>query len=136
MQRYEKTLELDPDDWETAGILAYVYSQCEMYDKTILMDPKGQDFSKYQGVDVLVPNYEEAMIATKSSKTKPIKKIAEVLRKTADKVVITRSSKGAYYFDGVDEIELPAVSKDVVDATGAGGSFVAFFGLRFGLLKL
>ena len=99
------------------------------HDKTILMDPKGQDFSKYQGVDVLVPNYEEAMIATKSSKTKPIKKIAEVLRKTADKVVITRSSKGAYYFDGVDEIELPAVSKDVVDATGAGGSFVAFLGL-------
>ena len=99
------------------------------HDKIVLMDPKGQDFSKYEGVDILVPNMEEALIATKSSKTKPVKKIAEALRKIADKVVITQSSKGVYYFDGADEINLDAFSTEVVDATGAGGSFVAFLGL-------
>ena len=99
------------------------------YNKTVLMDPKGVDFSKYNGVDVLIPNFDEALIATKSSATKPIKNIAEYLRKIADKVVITQSSKGVYFFDGVDEINLDSYSTEVVDATGAGGSFVAFLGL-------
>ena len=32
---FEKTIELDPGDWDTKGRLAYVYSQCERYDDTI-----------------------------------------------------------------------------------------------------
>lgn len=99
------------------------------HDKTVIMDPKGQDFSKYEGVDVLVPNTEEALIATKSSKDKPIKLIATALRKYADKVIITRSANGVYYYDGADEINLDSLSIDVVDATGAGGSFVAMLAL-------
>ena len=69
------------------------------------------------------------MIATKSDRTKPVKKIATALRKIADKVIITRSSNGVYYYDGADELKLEAFSTDVVDATGAGGSFVALLGL-------
>ena len=72
---------------------------------------------------------EEALIATKSSKDKPIKKIAAALRKIADKVIITQSANGVYYYDGADEINLDAFSTEVVDATGAGGSFVAMLGL-------
>lgn len=112
-----------------AKLIKDIVKLANCHDKTILMDPKGQDFSKYVGVDILVPNLEEALIATKSSASKPIKKIAEDLRKIADKVVITQSSKGVYYFDGADEIKLDAFSTEVVDATGAGGSFVAFLGL-------
>lgn len=37
IQWYEKTLELDPEDWETKGVLAYVYSQCEKYEQTICL---------------------------------------------------------------------------------------------------
>lgn len=99
------------------------------HDKTVIMDPKGQDFSKYAGVDVLVPNMEEALIATKSSKDKPVKKIATALRKIADKVIITQSANGVYYFDGADEINLESCPVEVVDATGAGGSFVAMLAL-------
>lgn len=98
-------------------------------DKTIIMDPKGADFSKYQGVDILIPNFEEALIATKSSATKPVKEIAQSLRKIADKVIITQSKRGVYYYDGIDELTLASFSTEVVDATGAGGSFVAFLGL-------
>lgn len=32
---YEKVLELDPADWDTAGVLAYIYTQCGEYEKTI-----------------------------------------------------------------------------------------------------
>ncbi len=113
----------------SAKLIKEIVKLANRHDKTILMDPKGQDFSKYAGVDILVPNMEEALIATKSDRTKPVKKIAEALRKIADKVIITRSSEGAYYYDGADEIELEAFPTEVVDATGAGGSFVAFLGL-------
>lgn len=34
---YERTLELDPEDWNTAGLLAYIYSQCGEYEKSIRM---------------------------------------------------------------------------------------------------
>ena len=113
----------------SAKLIKDIVKLANRHDKTVLMDPKGQDFSKYEGVDILVPNMEEALIATKSARTKPVKKIAEALRKIADKVIITQSSKGVYYFDGADEINLDAFPTEVVDATGAGGSFVAFLGL-------
>ena len=113
----------------SAKLIKDIVKLANRHDKTVLMDPKGQDFSKYEGVDVLVPNFEEALIATKSDRTKPVKKIATALRKIADKVIITRSSNGVYYYDGADELKLEAFSTDVVDATGAGGSFVALLGL-------
>lgn len=53
------------------------------------------------------------------------------MRKTclADKVIITMSADGAYYYDGIDEIALESYSSEVYDATGAGGTFVAVLGL-------
>lgn len=32
---FEKTIELDPKDWETKGQLMYYYQQCEMFDESI-----------------------------------------------------------------------------------------------------
>lgn len=34
---FEKVVELDPDDWESKAMLAYLYSQCEMYEAFIAM---------------------------------------------------------------------------------------------------
>lgn len=113
----------------TPSLIKDIVKLANRHDKTVVMDPKGSDFSKYQGVDVLVPNMDEALIATKSSRTKPVKKIAEALRKIADKVIITRSANGVYYYDGADELYLESFSTEVVDATGAGGSFVAMLAL-------
>lgn len=113
----------------TPALIKKIVKLANCHDKTVIMDPKGEDFSKYEGVDVLVPNMEEALIATKSSRTKPVKKIAASLRRIADKVIITRSANGVYYFDGADELYLPSASSEIVDATGAGGSFVALLGL-------
>lgn len=99
----------------TPSLIKDIVKLANRHDKTVVMDPKGSDFSKYQGVDVLVPNMDEALIATKSSRTKPVKKIAEALRKIADKVIITRSANGVYYYDGADELYLESFSTEVVD---------------------
>lgn len=113
----------------SAKLIKDIVKLANCNDKTVIIDPKGSDFAKYSGGDVIVPNMDEALIATKSQRTKPVQKIAESLRKYADKVIITRSSNGVYYFDGADEIYLPSASTEVIDETGAGGSFVAFLGL-------
>lgn len=115
----------------TTDLIKEIVKLANRHDKMILMDPKGQDFSKYSGVDILVPNISEALIATKSSPNRPLKEIATDLRKVclADKVVITLSDEGAYYFDGIDEISLKSYSTEVYDATGAGDTFVAALGL-------
>lgn len=115
----------------TEGLIKKVIKLAHTHKKTILMDPKGQDFSKYSGVDILVPNINEALIATKSPTDRPIKEIAQELRKICktDKVAITLSDEGAYFFDGKEEISLKSYSTEVYDATGAGDTFVAGFGL-------
>lgn len=115
----------------TRELIKDIVKLANRHDKTILMDPKGQDFSKYSGVDILVPNMDEALIATKSSRIRPIKEIAADLRKIclADKVIITMSADGAYYYDGIDEIVMESYSTEVYDATGAGDTFVATLGL-------
>lgn len=115
----------------TGKLVKDIVKLANRHDKTILMDPKGQDFSKYSGVDILVPNMDEALIATKSSRIRPIKEIAADLRKIclADKVIITMSADGAYYYDGIDEIVMESYSTEVYDATGAGDTFVATLGL-------
>lgn len=115
----------------TNELIKKVIKLAKSHKKPILMDPKGQDFSKYSGVDILVPNINEALIATKSPAEKPVREIAEELRKIckADKVVITLSDEGAYYFDGKEEINLKSYSTEVYDATGAGDTFVAALGL-------
>lgn len=48
---YEKTLELDPEDWDTAGMLAYLYCQCGEYEKSAQMAEKLLTFSKAKEPD-------------------------------------------------------------------------------------
>lgn len=48
---YEKTLELDPADWETACFLAYLYSQCERYEDAIAMAKQLLTFDKAEESD-------------------------------------------------------------------------------------
>lgn len=40
----------------TRELIIDIVKLANRHDKIILMDPKGQDFSKYSGVDILVPD--------------------------------------------------------------------------------
>lgn len=100
-------------------------------DIKILVDPKGLDFSKYDGVNYITPNLSEAYGATKSENSRPLLDVAKDLRTItkADNVMITLSEDGVYSYNGSEEITMPAVSSEVYDVTGAGDTFLSAFSL-------
>ena len=55
------------------------------------------------------------------------KKPMDVLKKYPNKLIVTQGSKGVDYYNGKDIINIPAISVDVIDTTGAGDTFLGSF---------
>lgn len=80
----------------------------------------------YDGVDYLTPNETEAELLTgiKVETNDDCRRAAEKLIEMGVKnVVITLGVKGAYFYDGTNEIFVPALKVKAVETTGAGDAF-------------
>lgn len=101
----------------------------------IIVDPKGDDFTKYQGATVLKPNLHEAYAAAKLTQESSLEQVAEILFKkvTIDMLMITRSEAGISLFtrDGRRH-DFPVRSKEVKDVTGAGDTVLAMVSVALG----
>lgn len=102
-------------------------------EKTVIVAPKGWNFSKYQRATVIVPNAKEAAEATRLKCTsddeveRAAKEILASLRCQA--VVITRGKQGMTLFQGDGGCyHLRAQARSVYDVTGAGDTVVSAFG--------
>ena len=103
--------------------------------KKILVDPKGQDYSKYKGSYLLTPNIKEASEATNiriidnDSLLLAISKLK--LDCSLDFSLITLSEKGVAVYD--KELNIyPTTSREVFDVTGAGDTVLASLGFALG----
>jgi D-beta-D-heptose 7-phosphate kinase / D-beta-D-heptose 1-phosphate adenosyltransferase len=101
----------------------------------VLVDPKGKDYSKYEGSYTLTPNKKEAMEATNID-IKDEKSLIEALRKLKEKCklevsLITLSENGIAIFDK-DLIIKPTVAREVYDVTGAGDTVIASIAFALG----
>ena len=98
--------------------------------KTIIVDPKGTDFSRYIGADVITPNRQE-LAAAVGFETKTDKDIVRASKKlTKDfqfgAVLTTRSSDGMSITSADGKIKhLAAEAQEVFDVSGAGDTVVA-----------
>ncbi|ARJ56279.1 D-glycero-beta-D-manno-heptose-7-phosphate kinase [Campylobacter cuniculorum] len=94
----------------------------------ILIDPKGNDYSKYKGATLLTPNKKEALEALKyeNLEGENLKFGIEKLKKDFDLTygVITLSEGGIALFDTTLHI-IAARALEVYDVTGAGDSVIA-----------
>ena len=101
------------------------------YNKKVLVDPKGIDYSKYKGAYLLTPNIKEASEATKinikdnASLTKAIIQIKTECE--LDLSIITLSEQGIAIYDNNLRIH-PTVAREVFDVTGAGDTILASLG--------
>lgn len=97
--------------------------------KTLAVDPKGSDYSKYKGAMVITPNLLEA--ETASGETLPEKAGPKLLKQTqADNIIITRGKDGLSIFSKSGKtIHIPAIQREVFDITGAGDTVIATLSL-------
>jgi D-beta-D-heptose 7-phosphate kinase/D-beta-D-heptose 1-phosphate adenosyltransferase len=100
--------------------------------KFILIDPKGEDYSKYRGATLITPNKKEASIASRIKITddKSLKAAGEKLKNELDLdfVIVTLSEDGMAIF-GEDVTKIPTIAREVYDVTGAGDTVLAALGV-------
>lgn len=96
----------------------------------VTVDPKGTDYAKYRGVDLLTPNREEAEAATgiRIETPQDLPRVAQRIREMTgvSAVTITLGKDGIYFETGDGEARtLPTEARAVFDVTGAGDTVVA-----------
>ncbi len=110
------------------SLLKTVIEMAEAKGIPVIVDPKGDDFSKYQGATVIKPNLTEAYAAAKLPSSEPLENVAANILSTCgvEMLLITRSEAGISLFNkGGQRIDFPVRSKEVKDVTGAGDTVLA-----------
>jgi D-beta-D-heptose 7-phosphate kinase / D-beta-D-heptose 1-phosphate adenosyltransferase len=104
---------------------------------TCLVDPKGDDWTKYKGATLIKPNLSEIlkMIGKTDDKHFDLVDKAKPLLFSLNisKLVITRGSKGITYLDLDQDFEQTTQEVSIYDVTGAGDTTLAV--LAYGILS-
>lgn len=110
--------------------IQHLISEAKLRGVPILIDPKGVDFNKYRDASILTPNKSEFELVVGQCLTDVdlIYKGTELREKlNLDALVVTLSEKGMMLFEnGYKPLHIPAISRDVVDVTGAGDTAIAW----------
>ena len=96
--------------------------------KTVLIDPKGKDYSKYAGADLITPNKSELIAVIGAWKTEQeLSEKAQNLRQSLQlkNLLLTRSEEGMTLFDEQGSLHVAAQAREVFDVTGAGDTVIA-----------
>jgi D-beta-D-heptose 7-phosphate kinase/D-beta-D-heptose 1-phosphate adenosyltransferase len=112
------------------GLMTVVIQYSIKTNTPVLIDPKGKDWTKYQGAFLVKPNLkelEDVLGISISNENTAIEAAGKKLLKTFELkyLVVTRSSKGMSIIssDQIDHID--AIPIDVFDVTGAGDTVLA-----------
>lgn len=94
----------------------------------VLVDPKGFDYERYRGADLVTPNRGEfELVAGVASDEADLEQRARGLIEAFDLggLLITRSEEGMSLIPrGADALHLPAHRREVYDVTGAGDTVI------------
>ena len=102
-----------------------VITQARAAHVPVLVDPKGSDWAKYRGCDLITPNVKEMCEAAGKivpNVTPALVELAQQARETFDirYVVVTRSEKGVTLVGKDDVITKAATAQEAFDVSGAG----------------
>ncbi len=121
-------------DYGKGGLthVAKMIETAKRHGKRVLVDPKGDDYSKYRGAALLTPNrgeFREVVGAWRSEKELATK--AAMLRAELDleALLVTRSEEGMSLFLSDSAIHEPTQAREVYDVSGAGDTVIATLGL-------
>jgi D-beta-D-heptose 7-phosphate kinase/D-beta-D-heptose 1-phosphate adenosyltransferase len=111
-------------------LLARVISMAKQAGKALLVDPKGKDYSKYNGATVITPNRREAAEACNFHENGH--RVVELAGSkllgdlAVNAVLITQGEHGMTLFQRESKpVEFPTAARKVYDVTGAGDTVIA-----------
>ena len=103
--------------------------------KLVLIDPKGYDYKKYAGADLVKPNQDEmrALVGGWTSEAVLGEKVARLRDETGlAKILMTRASDGMSLFTETGATHYKAAAAEVYDVTGAGDTAIAALAVGLG----
>ena len=103
--------------------------------KRILVDPKGEDFSRYAGASILTPNKAELRHIIGSWKNEEdLTARAQRLRAdlSLEALLVTRSEEGMSLYCEAGVTHFPAMAREVFDVSGAGDTVIATLATMLG----
>ena len=104
--------------------------------RPVLIDPKGDDYSRYAGASVLTPNRAELReVVGKWRDEADLVARAQALRQRLglQALLLTRSEEGMTLFTEDDAWSISARAQEVFDVSGAGDTVIAVLGAMMAL---
>ena len=118
----------------TRSLIKKLVLIAKKHKKIIIADPKGLDFTKYAGVNLLTPNKKEAMVASGLEISDPnlLAQAGEILldKSGIEKLLITCGKDGMVLFEKDKKpFKMGTKAREVYDVSGAGDTVIAVLGL-------
>jgi rfaE bifunctional protein kinase chain/domain len=110
------------------GQVALMIEQARAQKKMILVDPKGEDYNKYYGANILTPNRSELrQVVGNWTCEADLTKKAQALIKALnlDSLLLTRSEEGMSLYTATRVSHIKTQAKEVFDVSGAGDTVIA-----------
>jgi len=113
------------------GGLAHIASMIERANaagKPVLVDPKGDDYSRYRGATLLTPNRAELqeVVGRWRGETDLAERAQRLRHELAlQALLLTRSEEGMTLFTDEGAWTVPAQAREVYDVSGAGDTVIA-----------
>lgn len=116
----------------TDGIIRAAIDTARRHGKPVIVDPKGQDFTRYKGASVITPNRKELETATgmKAGTDEEVRAAAMkiIVSCGIQTVLATRSKDGmSIISQDAEPVHIPANVREVYDVSGAGDTVIAAF---------
>ncbi len=103
--------------------------------KPILIDPRGNDYSRYRGATLITPNLAEfeSVVGKVESTDDFSEKAASVIRDyDLEALLVTLSDEGMTLFErNKNPLHIPARSREVYDVSGAGDTVIGVMAMVF-----
>lgn len=111
-------------------LCTYLIRYAHKAGKKIIVDPKGKNWNKYSGADIVTPNVKELSDIvgyTVPNTDRAIEKAAREAIEThhLTSLLVTRSDKGMSLISNMPPLHIPTHSEEVFDVSGAGDTVVA-----------
>jgi rfaE bifunctional protein kinase chain/domain len=103
--------------------------------KTVLVDPKGDDYARYRGAHVMTPNRAELREVVGRWRSEPdLERRAQALRRRLglEALLLTRSEQGMTLYTARGARHVKAEAREVYDVSGAGDTVIAALGASLG----